>query len=100
MARCFGLERRRAALKTTLDHFSRVVVPKPMRTRLGLRAAAQVVIEEEGDHIVLRPAGDEPVLALKDGILVFAGAAVGDLESAATAVRDDRARRLAGMPPR
>ncbi len=87
-------------MKTTMDRFGRVVVPKPMRTRLGLHAGAQVVIEEEGDHIVLRPADEEPALMLKDGILVFTGAAVGDLESAVTAARDDRARRLAGMPPR
>jgi AbrB family looped-hinge helix DNA binding protein len=87
-------------MKTTVDRFGRVVVPKPMRTRLGLRAGTQVVIEEEEDHIVLRPAGDEPALTLKDGILIFTGAATGDLESAVTAVRDDRARRLAGMPPR
>ena len=87
-------------MKTTVDRFGRVVVPKSMRTRLGLRAGSQVVIEEEGDRIVLRPASEEPALTLKDGILVFTGAAEGDLEAAVTAVRDARARQLAGIPPR
>lgn len=85
-------------MKTTVDRFGRVVVPKPMRTRLGLRAGAEVVIEQEGDHIVLRPATDEPALAVKDGILIFTGAAEGDLESALTAVREGRTRHLGGMP--
>lgn len=87
-------------MKTTVDRFGRIVVPKSMRTRLGLRAGSQVVIEEESGRIVLRPADDEPTLMLKDGILVFTGAAEGDLESAVNAARDDRARQLAGIPPR
>ncbi|HEY5999044.1 MAG TPA: AbrB/MazE/SpoVT family DNA-binding domain-containing protein [bacterium] len=87
-------------MKTTLDRFGRVVVPKSLRTRLGLRAGAAVVIEEEGDHLVLRPVAEEPALALRDGILIFTGSAAGDLEAAVNESRGERMRHTSGMASR
>jgi len=84
-------------MKSTLDRFGRVVVPKKMRDRLGLRAGAAIEIEETDGHLLLRPADDAPPLLMKDGILVFTGAAQGDLEAAVTADRNERARFLAGL---
>jgi AbrB family looped-hinge helix DNA binding protein len=84
-------------MRTTVDRFGRVVVPKAMRGRLGLRAGTAIDIEEAEGHLSLRPVEDTPPLISKEGVLVFAGAAIGDLEAAVTADREDRVRRLAGV---
>jgi AbrB family looped-hinge helix DNA binding protein len=86
-------------MRTTVDRFGRVVVPKAMRERLGLRAGAALEIEEAEGHISLRPVEDTPLI-VKQGILVFAGAALGDLEAAVAADREERGRRLAGVRSR
>jgi AbrB family looped-hinge helix DNA binding protein len=87
------------AMKTTVDRFGRVVVPKALRVRLGLRAGTEVDIEEAADGgLSLRPVAGESPLAVRGGVLVFTGAAVEDLEDAVAAGREERARRLSGMP--
>ena len=84
-------------MRTTVDRFGRVVVPKAMRGRLGLRAGTAIEIEEAEGYLSLRPVEDAPSLIWKEGVLVFAGAASGDLEAAVTADREERGRRLAGV---
>jgi len=76
------------------------VVPKAMRERLGLRAGTALEIEEEEGHLSLRSVEDSSPLIVKEGILVFAGAALGDLEAAVAADREERVRRLAGVRSR
>lgn len=87
-------------MRTTVDRFGRVVVPKAMRERLGLRAGTAIEIEEAEGHLSLRPAEDSSPLMLKEGVLVFTGAAIGDLEAAVAADREERVSRLAGMRAR
>lgn len=83
-------------MKSTLDRFGRLVVPKKLRDRLGLRAGSAVEIEETDGHLLLTPADDAPPLAVKDGILVFIGSAEGDIEAAVASDRSERTRRVAG----
>lgn len=87
-------------MRTTVDRFGRVVVPKSMRERLGLRAGTAIEIEETEGRISLRPADDSSPLTMKEGILVFGGAATGDLESTIGADREERVKRLAGTNTR
>ena len=61
---------------------------KELAERQGLVAMAAERIAVADD-----PAG-------KEGILVFAGAALGDLEAAVAADREERVRRLAGVRSR
>ncbi len=84
-------------MRTTVDRFGRVVVPKAMRERLGLRPGTAIEIEETESHLSLRPVEDAPPLMMKEGILVHAGTVVGDLEAAVAADREERVRRLAGV---
>lgn len=84
-------------MRTTVDRFGRIVVPKTMRVRLGLRAGTAIEIEETEGGISLRPVEDSSPLTLKHGVLVFSGSAVGNLEDAVAADREERASRLAGM---
>jgi AbrB family looped-hinge helix DNA binding protein len=87
-------------MRTTVDRFGRVVVPKSMRDRLGLRAGSAIEIEEVDGQLSLRAADDVSPLTVKEGVLVFTGEAVGDLEAAVASDRQARASRLAGLPSR
>lgn len=78
-------------MRTTVDRFGRVVVPKEIRDRLGLHPGSEIEIDEQGDEVVLKPAGREMPLKIEDGVLVFTGTARGDL---AEAVRSHREERL------
>jgi AbrB family looped-hinge helix DNA binding protein len=81
-------------METTLDRFGRVVIPKGVRDDMGLEAGAVLTIEKKGEKIVLQPVQGEPKIVEKKGILVFTGAAVGDVGAA---IKEHRKRRLKRM---
>ena len=85
-------------MKTTMDRFGRIVVPKQLRDRHGLRPGCEVEIEDGANEITLRPLFDLPGLVEKEGILVFRGRATGELDSAVRHHRDERLRRAGGSP--
>lgn len=82
--------------EATLDEFGRIVIPKRIRSRLGLHRGSKLSIDESGEGILLRPAGLESPLKLIDGVLVFCGRATGDIEDAASRGRRKRRERIAG----
>ncbi|HTP06476.1 MAG TPA: AbrB/MazE/SpoVT family DNA-binding domain-containing protein [Nitrospirota bacterium] len=86
-------------MKTTLDRFGRVVVPKDIRDRLGLRPGAEIEIDEKGNEVVLKPVEQEPALMVREGILVYSGTATGDLRGAVRAHRDERLKKASGKKP-
>jgi AbrB family looped-hinge helix DNA binding protein len=86
---------RRAAMKTTVDRFGRVVVPKDIRDRLGLRPGAEIEIDEKGNEIVLKPVEQESPLMVKEGLLVYSGRATGDLRGVVRAHREERLGKVA-----
>ncbi|HEY6009867.1 MAG TPA: AbrB/MazE/SpoVT family DNA-binding domain-containing protein [Nitrospirota bacterium] len=67
---------------TRLDRLGRVVIPKDIRDRLGVRPGAEIEIYEKGNEVVLKPVERESSLKLKEGILVYSGTATGDLREA------------------
>ena len=81
-----------------VDQFGRVVIPKEVRTRLGLQTGSTLEVEEHEQEILLRPVREEPRLLLKQGVLVFSGTASGTLTEAVRTHREERishpARRL------
>lgn len=83
-------------MKTVIDRFGRVVVPKTIRQGLGLEAGSELEITETGDAIVLRPTSGRPDLAVKNGILVFTGG-VGDDRETLRRLRDDRLGKAGGL---
>ena len=81
-------------MKTTVDRFGRVVVPKDIRDRLGLRPGAEVEIDEKENAVVLKLVEHGPALMVKEGILVYSGKATEDLKGAVRAHREERLRRV------
>ena len=82
-------------MKTILDRFGRVVVPKEIRDRLGLKPGAEIEIDEQGNEVLLRPVEHETPLQLEDGVLVFTGTATGDLMEAIRTHREKRMVKVA-----
>jgi AbrB family looped-hinge helix DNA binding protein len=71
-------------MRTTIDRLGRVVVPKPLRDRLGLRGGETLELEERDGVIELRPAAAEVRVAdTAEGPVVEAVADVAPLTDAA-----------------
>lgn len=81
-------------METTVDKFGRILLPKPIRDELGLRAGAVLEIEEEAGGVVLRAKRDQPMLSREGDVLVYQGAAVGDIEGALRETREDRSHAI------
>lgn len=73
---------RRPDMEVTLDRFGRIVIPKRVREGLGLKAGTVLEIEEGDEELVLSVRREEPDLVREDGVLVYTGEAVGELEKA------------------
>ena len=78
-------------METTLDKFGRVVIPKRLREDLGLQPGAVLQIKQDEQKIFIEPVPEEPRMVVKKGVLVFQGAATGDIEGA---IKDHRQKRL------
>ncbi len=81
-------------MKTTIDRFGRIVVPKEMRKHFGLAPGVEVEIDERDQEIVIRQVVGYSPLQIEDGVLVFAGEATGDITSWVGKVREDRNRKI------
>lgn len=60
-------------MRLTLDKSGRVVLPKPLRQRLGLRAGATLEAAEAAGGLLLRPVSQQPSLVEHNGFLVHTG---------------------------
>ena len=80
--------------ETIVDRFGRIVIPKKIREDFNLEAGTQIRFEESEQGIVIKSVHGEPNLHWKDGVLVFSGAALGDLSDALERHREERARNI------
>jgi len=87
-------------MDVTLDRFGRLVIPKAVRSALGLGPGSTLEIEEQEGALLLRPRRPEPDLVEEDGVLVFTGEAAGDLEAAVESHRRERLARLTSWTSR
>jgi AbrB family looped-hinge helix DNA binding protein len=81
-------------METTLDKFGRIVIPKEIRDDLNLIPRSQIRIEERDQAIVLKPVGGESNLCWKDGVLVFSGIPIDDLDNALEKDRENRFKNI------
>ena len=77
-------------MKTTLEKFGRIVIPKRVRDDLGLKPGTVLQIEQANQRILMEPINEGPHVVVKDGVLVFSGAATGDLVAAIKIHRHER----------
>ena len=82
-----------------IDKAGRVVLPKPVRDRLGLRAGSDLEIEETPEGIVLKLAERRPSMVKKQGLWVHMSKVPEgyDIVQAIRDDREDRIRKLAGL---
>jgi AbrB family looped-hinge helix DNA binding protein len=86
-------------MKLRLDKLGRVVLPKPLRARYGLRPGTELEVKEGAQEFVLRPARSSPTMVNDRGIWVHQGVPQGevDLAKVIREDREERLKRLGGM---
>jgi len=82
-----------------IDKAGRVILPKPIRDRLGLRAGSDLEIQEIQEGVLLRPAGRRPSLVRKGRFWVHTGEipASFDIVKAIDEDREERMRKAWGL---
>src|ERR1700730_5721369 len=76
-----------------VDKAGRVILPKPVRDRLGLHAGSDLELLETPDGVVLRPADRRPSLVKKGSFWVHTGEIPTGYEIV-NAVDEDREERM------
>lgn len=87
-------------METTLDEQGRVVIPQDVLDDLGLAPGARVIVEERDCAIVIRSADESSGLVEEDGVLLFAGETLGNVDDLIERVRESRIREVSGIPGR
>jgi AbrB family looped-hinge helix DNA binding protein len=60
-------------VETSVDSVGRIVIPKPLRDALGLRAGSTVDISRYGAGLQVLPSGRTARLVVQAGVLVASG---------------------------
>jgi AbrB family looped-hinge helix DNA binding protein len=60
-------------MKLRIDRSGRIVVPKPLRKKLGLHPDQELELLEQPNGVLLRPVKQEPSLVKVGGVLVHQG---------------------------
>ncbi len=79
-----------------IDKAGRVVLPKSVRDRLGLREGSHLDLVETAEGVILKPISREPSLVKKGRFLVHTGQlpSAYDLQCAIKEDREERSRKV------
>ena len=79
-----------------IDKSGRIVVPKPLRDRLGLKPDMALEVHEQADGVLLRVPTPKPTMVNVEGLWVHQGMAQAnaDWEHVIAEVRDERLRAV------
>jgi AbrB family looped-hinge helix DNA binding protein len=82
-----------------IDKAGRVILPKRVRDRLGLRAGSDLEIQETAEGVVLKPADRRPSLVKKGSFWVHTGEIPSgyDILKAINEDREERMRKAWGL---
>jgi AbrB family looped-hinge helix DNA binding protein len=86
--------RRKPVDRTVLDRFGRVLLPKPLRDRAGIRPGDALRVAVRSGNLVLEPVRGDAGIALRDGLPVLTGYALSEEFDWTSLVRRDRERRV------
>lgn len=80
-----------------IDRAGRVVLPKPVRDRLGLKAGTDLELHETSEGVMLKPVQHRPSIINRNGLLVHRGKLPKgfDWNRLIDDDREDRMRKLA-----
>ena len=83
----------------TIDRAGRVVIPKPVRDKLGLRAGSTLEMLETPEGVTLKPADRKSPLAMERGFLVITSELPPgyDMTNAVEEEREARYRKIWGL---
>ena len=82
-----------------IDKAGRVILPKPVRDRMGLREGSALELVETAEGVVLKPVEQSPSMVKIDGLWVYTGKVPHgfDIVQSIRDDREDRIRKLAGL---
>ena len=80
--------------KTKIDRFGRVVIPKKIRQDLGIDTDTRIIIEKEGDSVIIRPDSDDPFIKEIDGIIVVCSEPTEGFNDFINQERENRIKRI------
>ena len=81
------------AMELSIDKFGRVVLPKKLRERLGVRSGLTVEVLDAAGGVILKPVRHAPTLIRKQGILIHQGQPSRSV-AWPTLVEDEREERI------
>jgi AbrB family looped-hinge helix DNA binding protein len=86
-------------MKPKMDKAGRVILPKPLRDRLGLHEGSDLEVVETPQRLILEASAQQPMMIKKQGLWVHTGMLpLGfDPAQAIKNDREDRIRKLAGL---
>ncbi len=85
-------------VRVTIDKFGRILLPKIVRDRMGLRPGTPLELETDEEAMSLRLLADEGVIEEEDGLLVFQGESDGtDMDDVLRDLRAGRIRHQGGQ---
>jgi len=76
-----------------LDKAGRLILPKPIRDRLGLTEGSGLELQETPEGLLLKPAERRPSMIKKQGLWVHTGELPAGFDIV-QAIRDDREERI------
>jgi len=76
-----------------MDKAGRVVLPKPVRDRLGLHHGSDLEVEETAEGLMLKPVESRPPMVKKQGLWVHTGKVPPGFD-AVQAIRDEQEERM------
>jgi AbrB family looped-hinge helix DNA binding protein len=81
-----------------IDHAGRIVIPKAVRERFGLRPGTDLEVCDSPEGLILKPLPQRPSLVREKGVWVHQGVPRSpiDLTQSIEQIRQDRARSIVG----
>ena len=79
-----------ANMLVTIDKYGRILIPKIIRERLGLKINDRLLIEDELNKLVIKLVEVESSVVEEGGLLVYVGDMDGDINVALQNVRAER----------